>query len=578
MKRKSPRILFLLLFLLAIGNYSVAQKVSSTQVKEYAINFIQSVSPDKTVSYSPEIIPFQSSMQNGKETVYTYVVNFEPDGWILMSADKRIEPVLAYSLEGSFDVDNTEDLPFGFWFTKYQDQISNMVQQDDLEMNSNWEQLGLENKSNAIEPLIEVEWDQDSGWNSFCPEDDSGPGGHAYAGCVAVAMAQNMSIYQYPNTGTGSKTHISDYGALTVNFEETEYNWDLTHPTSPNEHIAIILYHLGVAVNMQYSASGSGAFSRDVPTAIKTYFDYSNEAKLLSKNDFENESEWIEIIENELSEGRPLYYAGDGNNNEAGHAWNLDGMDGSGRFHFNWGWGGSYNGYYYLHTLNPGSNNFSYNQQAIVNFRPRNHLPQDIILSDNSVQENLPEGSLVGTLEAVDETPDDFHVFEVRGPESVFGFFIDVPFDVEDNNLITTEVLNISNKDEYEIFVTATDSIGNQYTKRFVIEIIANSSGQGDPTTVISQDNQNELKIWQTQPFSSFISLELNNSYHGEVVVQIFNIAGQQIFLDSFYKASDNYTNMIDAKLTDNSGIYLFTLEFTDRNERLTRKVLLNYK
>jgi hypothetical protein len=67
-----------------------------------------------------------------------------------------------------------------------------------------------------------------------------------------------------------------------------------------------------------------------------------------------------------------LYYNGFGS---GGHAFNVDGYQGTDYFHFNWGWSGSYNGYFYLNNLNPGGNNFTYGQGAIVNFYPGSNYP-----------------------------------------------------------------------------------------------------------------------------------------------------------------------------------------------------------
>jgi len=51
-------------------------------------------------------------------------------------------------------------------------------------------------------------------------------------------------------------------------------------------------------------------------------------------------------------------------------AFNLDGYQGTNYFHFNWGWSGSYNGYFYLNNLNPGGDNFTNGQGAIINLYP----------------------------------------------------------------------------------------------------------------------------------------------------------------------------------------------------------------
>ena len=39
-------------------------------------------------------------------------------------------------------------------------------------------------------------------------------------------------------------------------------------------------------------------------------------------------------------------------------------------YHFNWGWGGMYNGYFALSNINPGGNNLNGNQHAIIGIKP----------------------------------------------------------------------------------------------------------------------------------------------------------------------------------------------------------------
>ena len=64
-------------------------------------------------------------------------------------------------------------------------------------------------------------WDQGSPYNMYCPEDDAGPGGHAWVGCVATAMAQIMYYWRYPETGTGQHCYIPgnySYGQQCADF------------------------------------------------------------------------------------------------------------------------------------------------------------------------------------------------------------------------------------------------------------------------------------------------------------------------------------------------------------------------
>lgn len=68
--------------------------------------------------------------------------------------------------------------------------------------------------------------------------------------------------------------------------------------------------------------------------------------------------EWERIIHEELDNGRPVLY---GSETETrvdafygkAHAFICDGYDTYGRYHINWGWGGMYNGFYVLSSLDP---------------------------------------------------------------------------------------------------------------------------------------------------------------------------------------------------------------------------------
>ena len=110
-------------------------------------------------------------------------------------------------------------------------------------------------------------------------------------------MAQIMAYWDYPTQGTGSHSyipicnsqehgcwHTPSYPQQSVNFGATTYDWenmvdqiDASSPVEQIDAIATISYHCGVAVDMMYDhhGDGSGAYSEDVITAIKNYFDYA---------------------------------------------------------------------------------------------------------------------------------------------------------------------------------------------------------------------------------------------------------------------------------------------------------------
>jgi hypothetical protein len=137
-----------------------------------------------------------------------------------------------------------------------------------------------------------------------------------------------------------------------VNYGATQYDWDAmlnTISTSAGEAItanALLQYHAGVSVNMMYAPDGSGAYSTDVPNALKTYFRYSSTVQYVARSGY-TVTNWENMLKEQLDANKPIYYSG--RNSDGGHAWVCDGYQKVGTtilFHFNFGWGGANNGYY----------------------------------------------------------------------------------------------------------------------------------------------------------------------------------------------------------------------------------------
>ncbi|MGE0090855.1 MAG: C10 family peptidase [Bacteroidales bacterium] len=551
------RRLFYLVIIICLYINAEAKSVRIDDAKDYADKFI-ALKSNKAIK-SSKISIFQKG-----DVAYTYLVNYSPEGWAIVAADDRVQAILAYSTTGVFDTVGIKKVPFYFWFENYEKQIKDVVEKNvKLGVHSSWNLNTYSQKSvQAIEPLIKVTWNQGAGWNDYCPADSRGPGGHVYAGCVAVAMAQSMSVYKYPSVGYGERQYThSEYGNIYVNFSNAEYQWDLMTNSGVSSAVALLLYHLGVSVSMNYGYDGSGAYSTAVPGALSTYFDYSSGAKHVSKDDFD-ELVWQNMLIEELSNGRPIYYSGD--NGESGHAFNIDGVNEQYIFHFNWGWSGSYNGYYSLNSLTPGSSDFSLDQAAVIGITPRDHNPYDITLSNNSVKENLPANTVVGKLVASDDTPDDTHTFEVIAPDDIFGNPGSVPFTVINDNLVTTEELHYSTVMMYEIIIKTTDKDGNTFEKTFMIEVKKNPVND-----IVSDETSNFNLIYENSTLRFFI----NNDSDGRFVVKFYDILGKQVLSNSFDKNKGEYNNAI-AVPNDLHGMFVVLFDF--ENTRIARKVILN--
>ncbi|MBQ7489584.1 MAG: C10 family peptidase [Bacteroidales bacterium] len=137
--------------------------------------------------------------------------------------------------------------------------------------------------------------------------------------------------------------------------------------------VAKLMRLCGVSVDMNYGVNGSGAVTMKVPNALVNNFDYSSNVTFAMKDDYTNTT-WQNILKNELNSGRPILYAGT-DPNSGGHAFVCDGFDNSNKFHFNWGWAGNADGYYFLSALAPGDN-YTTNQQAVIGIEPAHPVAQ----------------------------------------------------------------------------------------------------------------------------------------------------------------------------------------------------------
>ncbi len=319
--------------------------------------------------------------------VFFYVFNVSTQGFVIISGDDNVIPVLGYSDQGSFDPDNIPDNARK-WLEAYKDQIRYAIENDlpaGHEVKQAWARYQDGNtpdrpgKTTAVAPLIQTKWNQNPHENALCP-------GGSVTGCVATAMAQIMKFWSYPMTGTGFHSYNHPYyGTLSANFGATTYQWSSMPNTvngSNKNEVAKLMYHCGVSVEMDYSPSSSGAFviSARSPIqncaeyAFRTYFKYKSTLQGVVRDNY-TQTQWINLLKAELDAGRPVLYAGFGNG--GGHAFVCDGYDNSNYFHFNWGWGGAYDGYFTVNALNPsgvgtggGSGGFNDGQQAIIGLEP----------------------------------------------------------------------------------------------------------------------------------------------------------------------------------------------------------------
>lgn len=356
-----------------------AKQVDLNTAKKVGLNFYyERVNHYQNISYNNLKIKETFPVSYNGRLVY-WVFNFENTGYVIVSADDAVTPVLAYSFDGIYRKEN-QPSQFINWVEGYAKQIDYGVAQGFKapdEIRNEWVRLSTNDSgkltplmpTSDVAPLLLSTWDQGANYNLLCPLDPAGPGGRVWAGCVATAMSQVMYYYRYPLTGSGSHCYTPwGYPQQCADFGNTTYQWNnmLNSIVSQDTSIPTLIWHAGVSVNMMYSPSGSGAYSSDARNSLITYFNYGSEAQLLEKDSY-SESQWESMMKDNLDHARPMYYDGYGT---GGHAFVMDGYQGTDYFHFNWGWSGSCNGYFYLNNLNPGGDDFTNGQGAIVDLYP----------------------------------------------------------------------------------------------------------------------------------------------------------------------------------------------------------------
>lgn len=314
-----------------------------------------------------------------------YVFGASHGGFYVISADDAGMPLLGYSDKGNFSADNIPPA-MKWWLSTYACEL-NASEPGAFFMTDTQRTLRPE-----IGPLLKTTWNQDDPFNRRCPLFGSQ---RAVTGCVATALAQVMNYHQYPAKGTGSNSYTLSYNNSTVSldFSTCTFDWaDMADSYSGQysqaqaDAVAELMFACGVAVDMQYTPSESGAASFNAAKALNEYFGY-DQAVVCLERQYYTSSEWEDLVYSQLKDYGPVQYSG--SNSSSGHSFVCDGYRSDGYFHINWGWGGVSDGYFLLSALDPsqqgiGGSTAGYNsgQDIIANvLRPREGSTPTVLIA-----------------------------------------------------------------------------------------------------------------------------------------------------------------------------------------------------
>ena len=311
-----------------------------------AHNRVASMAPSQL-----ELVATFESEDNDMNTLYAFNKK-GGRGFVILAADDVAVPVLGSSDTGSI---NPADMPSNLvaWLDSYSRQIAYAAANGGRVVTAA-PRVSYQN----ISPMLTTQWNQDAPYNNLAPT----YGGHkCVTGCVATAIAQVMNYHRWPVTGTGTYSYRWNGRTLSFDYGATTFDWDNMLDSYPSATsgtaqqrtaVATLMYACGVAADMDYYPSGSGATEFNLAQGMIDHLGYDR-GIVAARRDFYEYADWIGLVYGELAADRPVLYTGATVSGE-GHAFVLDGYRASdGYFHVNWGWGGMSDGYFAITTLDP---------------------------------------------------------------------------------------------------------------------------------------------------------------------------------------------------------------------------------
>jgi len=304
------------------------------------------------------------------ETPCYYVFHLNTGGFVIVSANDCLTPVLGYSFDQNY-VNENQPPNVQYWFGQYKDQViyarENKIEPE-KEIIKKWAYYltdGINQnysikESKEVEPMLTTTWDQGFPYNLYCPF-DSASGSYTYTGCQGTALAQIAYYWRWPYHGQGHTSYIPEtnpqYGVQIADYENTWYRYNemVDEPKTANTAIAEYIYHFSACWHTEFSIGTSfvgNIFILNHQLACDSLsYHFKLTPSTLLYSDSMTGGEWKSNILNMLDEARPVFYAGYSQYPDIGHFFVCDGYQDEEYFHFNFGWSGSYDGYYTLDNI-----------------------------------------------------------------------------------------------------------------------------------------------------------------------------------------------------------------------------------
>ncbi|MBK9357538.1 MAG: C10 family peptidase [Bacteroidales bacterium] len=345
----------------------VAQQVSRQESLMAASNYISHRQPELSPT---EALPLIS----GNDTL-AWLIHCLPQGFIVTSSDRSQKPIVAWSAEGNFGEGEVwiSFLPVFMKDLKLRYQYSGSDQEEltaNLQAWNNW--LNPSSETLLFEQWPPEGWSSTGGWlftnwtqtapyNAYCPIDGQTQN-RSVAGCPATAMAQIVNFHHklndtrfddaddyYHNFGTGNMYWIDNdwqahefpsWNDLNVLLDTVDAHYENGIPLS-NFDKAALTYACGAAAKQVYSSSVSGTYGINQAYDAFIRFGY-NDAQLI----YPSNPGLSGMLSGNIKLALPAHLGLVNPEETVGHNVVVDGYNTDELYHFNFGWGGSANGWY----------------------------------------------------------------------------------------------------------------------------------------------------------------------------------------------------------------------------------------
>lgn len=343
----------------------------------------------------PKFVVDHTEVLSAQGKPLAYVYHLSPTGFIVISARDELPPLIAYSDNGSFHAADGSRILAEMISTDISNRLEYLTRTD----HEAWERAlsadFLSSIRNARNYLLSTNWTQNYPYNMMCPM-DLVTNQRSIAGCPAIAMGQIVNYLQalngtrlndtddyYHNYAGRSYWIDNDHDALGFPsftglngyLDEINYRFRYDLPLSDSLKAALV-FASGTALKQVYTSAGSGTFAVNQAYAAFQRFGFSD-CELIS---LDSPELYIRMASN-IQQGFPVHLAVVTPAWDAGHNVVVDGYNDEGYFHLNFGWGGSYNGWYLLPSQIPYS--LTVIEGAIVDIFPKqfiSSLPDEITL------------------------------------------------------------------------------------------------------------------------------------------------------------------------------------------------------